>query len=148
MKHLLLFLAALAVSAGSFASHAQSPRALKTEHFDRDPGWEGHNGPTRSGHYFIPTFRTATGGAGKVDRGPVLTPGKNFEWSLLYDPTANGGDGEMRVSLGAESVTLALPPGHKARGVELDRFGLFNSTSGGGIVRIYLDDLQYTASKP
>ena len=30
----------------------------------------------------------------------------------------------------------------------LDRFGLFNSTTGGGIVKSYLDDLEYTAGKP
>ena len=47
---------------------------------------------------------------GKVDRGPVLLPGKVFDWSLIYDP-ANDGQGEMRVTLGTESVTLALKPG-------------------------------------
>ncbi|MEA3208825.1 MAG: hypothetical protein QOE70_1882 [Chthoniobacter sp.] len=105
-------------------------------------------GPTRIGHYFIPAFATAKGTKGKVDQGPVLTPGKVFDWSLLYDPAANDGKGEMRVTLGTESVTLALKPGQKAQGASLDRFGLFTTNIGGQMVKIYLDDLEYTAGKP
>jgi len=71
----------------------------------------------------------------------VLAVGKVFDWSLVYDPAANDGRGEMRVTLGTESVTLALKPGQKAEGATLDRFGLFNSTAGGQMVKIYLDDL-------
>ena len=103
-------------------------------------------GPTRVGHYFIPAFATAGGTKGKVDQGPVLTPGKLFEWSLVYDPAANGGNGEMRVTLGTDTVTLALKPGQKAQGASLDRFGLFTSTAGGQMVKIFVDDLSYTAS--
>lgn len=102
-------------------------------------------GPTRIGHYFIPAFTTAKGTKGKVEHGPVLTPGKLFDWSLLYDPAANGGHGELRVTLGKESVTLGLKPGQKAAGASLDRFGLFTSQAGGQMVKIFLDDLQYTA---
>ena len=75
----------------------------------------------------------------------MLTPGKAFDWSLVYDPTADGGNGAVRVTLGAESVTLTLKPGQKAEGASLDRFGLFNATIGGQMVKIYLDDLTYTA---
>jgi len=102
-------------------------------------------GPTRVGHYFLPKFATAKGMEGKVDQGPVLTPGKVFAWSLVYDPAANGGQGEMRVTLGKETVRLGLKPGQKAQGASLDRFGLFTSTAGGQLVRIFLDDLEYTA---
>ncbi len=103
-------------------------------------------GPTRIGHYFIPAYATAQGSKGKVEKGPVLTPGKLFDWSLIYDPAANGGQGEMRVTLGTQSVTLALKRGQKAKGAQLDRFGLFTSTAGGQMVKIYLDDLSYTAA--
>jgi hypothetical protein len=103
-------------------------------------------GPTRVGHYFIPVFADASGTRIKVEQGPVLTPGKNFEWSLNYDPKANGGNGEIRVTLGEKSVTLALRPGQKAHGANLDRFGVFNSTIGGQMVKLYLDDLTYTAA--
>ena len=118
---------------------------------DKEPAEAGHfigihiGGPTRIGHYFIPTFTTAKGTRGRVKQGPVLVPGKAFDWSLVYDPAANAGNGAMRVTLGAESVTLALKPGQKAEGARLDRFGLFNATAGGQMVKIYLDDLTYTA---
>lgn len=104
-------------------------------------------GPTRIGHYFIPVLVTAKGTTRKVEQGPVLTPGKVFDWSLIYDPAANGGNGGMRVTLGKESVTLALKPGQKTQGANLDRFGLFTSTAGGQMVKIYFDDLKYTASR-
>jgi hypothetical protein len=64
---------------------------------------------------------------------------------LVYDPAAQDGNGEMRVTLGSESVTLALKPGQKAQGASLDRFGLFTSIAGGQMVKIYLDDLTYSA---
>ncbi|OYW31652.1 MAG: hypothetical protein B7Z47_00415 [Chthoniobacter sp. 12-60-6] len=92
-------------------------------------------GPTRIGHYFIPQFATANGTKGKVDQGPVLTPGKLFDWPLVYDPNANDGDGELRVTLGTEFVTLALKPGQKKQGAILARFGLFTSQAGGQMER-------------
>jgi hypothetical protein len=45
-------------------------------------------------------------------------------------------------------VTLPLKKGLKAQGASFDRFGLFTSNIGGQIVRIYLDDLKYTAARP
>jgi hypothetical protein len=67
---------------------------------------------------------------------------------MVYDPAANSGQGELRVTLGKESATLALKKGVKAESARFDRFGLFNSTIGGQLVRIYLDDLKYTATRP
>lgn len=101
-------------------------------------------GPTRVGHYFIPVLATANGEKNRVKHGPVIKPGKKYDWSFDYDPAGNGGNGEMRVTLGAESVTLDLKPGRKTQGASLDRFGLFTSTTGGQMVKIYLDDLKYT----
>jgi WD40 repeat protein len=103
-------------------------------------------GPTRIGHYFNPSFAFANGARGKLDRGPILTPAKVFDWSLVYDPAANDGHGEMRVTLGKESVMLPLKPGQKNAPAKFDRFGLFTSTAGGQMVKIYLDDLKYTAA--
>ena len=105
-------------------------------------------GPTRIGHYFIPVFATAKGGKGKVEKGPVLLIGKQCPWSLIYDPTANSGYGEITVTLGDDTVTLPLKPGQKAQGATLDRFGMFTSTAGGQMVKIFLDDLKYTAAHP
>jgi hypothetical protein len=101
-------------------------------------------GPTRVGHYFIPVLTTAKGEKSVVKRGPVIKIGKPFNWSLVYDPAANAGNGEMRVTLGTETVTLPLRPDQKNQGASLDRFGLFTSTTGGQMLKIYLDDLRYT----
>ena len=138
------------MSLGWFNSASKDNSAAKDqEHGDAENFVGIHvGGPTRIGHYFIPQFATAKGTLGKVDHGPVLMPGKVLDWSLVYDPAANGGHGELRVTLGQESVTLALKPGQKAQGASLDRFGLFTSTTGGQMVKIFLDDLQYTAGKP
>jgi hypothetical protein len=103
-------------------------------------------GPTRVGHYFAPRLATAKGLGGKVEKGPVLLPGKPYPFTLAYDPAGNNGNGEMRLTLDDESVMLPLKPGVKAQGARLDRFGLFTSTAGGQLVRIYLDDLKYTSS--
>jgi hypothetical protein len=105
-------------------------------------------GPTRIGHYFQPSFTSAKGTRGQPKKGPVLTPGKVFEWSLVYDPTANGGQGAIQVTLGKETVTFPLKKGLKAEGGRFDRFGLFTSNIGGQLVRIYFDDLKYTAGRP
>jgi hypothetical protein len=103
-------------------------------------------GPTRVGHYFAPWLATAKGIGGKVEKAPVLVPNKPYRFTLAYDPAGNSGNGEVRVTLGDESATLPVKPGVKAQGARLDRFGLFTSTAGGQLVRIYLDDLKYTSA--
>jgi hypothetical protein len=105
-------------------------------------------GPTRIGHYFQPVCAAAKGARGKTDQGPVLVPGKVCEWSLVYDPAAESRRGAIRVTLANESVTLHLKPGFKDQGASFDRFGLLTSHTGGGLVRIFLDDLDYTAGRP
>jgi hypothetical protein len=103
-------------------------------------------GPTRVGHYFIPQLATATASIGKVDEGPIIVPGQAYEWSLVYDPEAAGGRGAITTTLGDKTATLELKPGQKAEGAELDRFGLFTTDTGGQMVKIYLDDLNYSAA--
>ena len=121
---------------------------------DAPPVQAGHflgvhvGGPTRVGHYFHPALATAKGTKSQAAVGPVLTPGKVHEWSLVYDPAAEGGNGAITVTLDKESVTLPLKKGLKAQGARFDRFGVFTSNIGGQIVRIYLDDLKYTAARP
>lgn len=103
-------------------------------------------GPTRVGHYFSPTVSTGdTRRRGISKDGPLLTPNRTFDWSLIYNPAANGGNGEMRVTLGTESVTLVFKRGVKTDRARLDRFGIFTSPIGGQMVRIFFDDLTYTA---
>ncbi len=105
-------------------------------------------GPTRVAHYFQPAYATAKATKGQAKAGPVLEPGKAYDWSLVYDPAAEGGQGSIRVTLGDESVALVLTKGIKTQGACFDRFGLFTSTIGGQVVQIFVDDLKYTAAQP
>jgi hypothetical protein len=117
-------------------------------------------GPTRVGHYFVPAYlATQTKKPEKGDKktppslaiergtGPVLVPQKQFDWKLAYDPAAEGGNGGITVTLGDATVTLPLKPGDKEKGATLNRFGLFTTHRGGSYVKIYFDDLKYTAAK-
>ena len=105
-------------------------------------------GPTRVGHYFLPTCVTIAGGRAEPKSGPVLKQGKVYEWTFVYDPATNDGHGQLRVTLGSESVILDLGAGQKPENVLFDRFGLFGIGTGGGQVKVYFDDLTYSAAKP
>jgi hypothetical protein len=116
------------------------------------------DGPTRVGYYFLPAyapaketpiqFRGHEGHAVNVAvearTGPLFVPEKLYNWTLLYDPQANGGKGAIRLTLGDESVTLNLKDSDQARNGHFDRFGLFTNHIGGSFVKVYLDDLKYT----
>jgi hypothetical protein len=102
-------------------------------------------GPTRVGHYFSPGYTTANGTRGRAEGAPVIIPGRTYDWSLKYDPKADGGAGAIRVTLDGKSVTLALKPGSKSEGARFDHFGLMTANPGGQMVKIYFDDLKYTA---
>lgn len=104
-------------------------------------------GPTRVGHYFLPQCATALGNLNKVKRGPVLVPGKPHDWKLVYDPAGNDGNGEMRVTLDDETVSLDIAARHRREGAAMDRFGMVSMSPGGSMVKIYFDDLSYTAGK-
>jgi hypothetical protein len=105
-------------------------------------------GPSRIGHYFRPTYATAKGSKGDPRNGPVLIPdGKPHSWKLSYDPGANGGQGSLHLALDKETISLDLKPGHKAEGAKLDRFGVFTIRAGGSHVKVYFDDLEYTAAR-
>ena len=102
-------------------------------------------GPTRVGHYFAPVVAASAGLIGKLEKAPVLVPGKESrEWSIEYDPNGNGGNGAVTVRLDGESATLNLKPA-KDRRATFDRFGVFTPKLGGQMVKLYLDDLTYTA---
>jgi hypothetical protein len=106
-------------------------------------------GPSRVGHYFRLRYGTAGGGAGDSQAGPVIRPdGEPHEWTLLYDPSANGGNGRIRATLDGAPVSLDLEPEHRAQGAAFDRFGLFTMRRGGHHMTIYFDDLTYTAAGP
>jgi hypothetical protein len=105
-------------------------------------------GPTRVGHYFQPVVTTADGVREMADGGPVMSQGKRQKWSIIYDPAADDGLGAIRVTLDNESFALHLKKGLKSRGAHFDRFGLFTATSGGQMVKFYIDDIKYTVAAP
>ena len=117
-------------------------------------------GPTRVGHYFTPAYATTqTKKHERGDRehppnisverkqGPLLVPQKVFQWKLIYDPAANDGNGAIEATLGDESVTLPLKDGDKERNATFDRFGLFTTHIGGSYLKVYLDNVSYTARR-
>jgi hypothetical protein len=117
-------------------------------------------GPTRVGHYFVPTYAAARKAPVELadgrehpkrisiesSTGPVLVPEKVFDWKLVYDPDGNDGNGVIEVTLGKDSVTLPLKGNDKKIGATFDRFGLFTSHIGGSYVQIYFDDMAYTTA--
>jgi hypothetical protein len=105
-------------------------------------------GPTRVGHYFMPVFTVNEKLRGTAPKAPLLQAGKTCDWFLIYDPAANNGDGAITATLADESITLNLKPGQKAKAKDarLDHFGMFSLAAGGQMVKIYLDDISYTAA--
>lgn len=123
---------------------------FSSAHQDKSPHVAGDfvgiavGGPTRIGHCFRPSLTTGKGTRLQLEQAPVLKPGRSYDWTLVYDPAGNNNLGEMKVTLGNESVTLPFKQGRKKDGATFDRFGLFTSQAGGQMVRIFLDDLSYT----
>ncbi len=105
-------------------------------------------GPTRVGHFFLPAYTVNEQVRGLPDHGPILRPARVYDWSIDYDPAANDGLGAITATLGNESTTLTLKPGQKkkAKDAVLDHFGMFATGPGGQIVKLYLDNLEYTAA--
>ncbi len=71
-----------------------------------------------------------------------FTLGKPHAWSITYHPEANGGAGEVVVTLDNQTSVCRLEPGHRADGALFNRFGLLNvvkSVDGGG--EVWLDDV-------
>ena len=102
-------------------------------------------GPTRVGHYFRPFFATSDGIRASSKSGPILLPdSKPHQWTLLYDPAANSGDGAITVTLDDKTETMNLSRGAKAEGATLNHFGLFSGHNGGSKVKIWMDDVEYS----
>jgi hypothetical protein len=129
---------------GWFRASNDDPPANRTNFVGVQVG-----GPTRVGHYFAPAFANGPQPHRLQHPAPLLKPGQPYDWQLVYDPEANAGAGSIRVTLGGKSATLDLKPGDKTAGDghPLDHFGLFSIYPGGQIVRLFIDDVKYTAAK-
>lgn len=104
-------------------------------------------GPTRVG-YYLQAQCTPTRELNLLRRGPVFLPGTGpRRVRFAYDP-AGGGSGRITAALDGEEFRVDLTPRQRAAGATFDRFGLTNVRRGGKYVRIYFDDLEYTARRP
>ena len=104
-------------------------------------------GPSRIGHYFRPRCATKAGTVTDPKKGPLLLQdGKSRNWKLEYDPAENDGQGRIQWMIGDQRGELLLPASQRAEGAEFNRFGLSSVRVGGNQLKIYIDDLQYTAT--
>ena len=107
-------------------------------------------GPSSEAFFFYPVFRahgqdgvTAGWDGGKAPR--IYPDRKVHDWFLRYDPAGANGNGQITVGLDDKTCSLDLTPGHKAGGATFDRFGICTPWIDGNSVRVYFDDISYTA---
>src|SRR6185503_12580044 len=107
-------------------------------------------GPNADGFYLYPTYGVdqegvrASGGRGTPTPPYIYPDGEPRDWTLDYNPAANGGTGGITVTLDGQAVTLNLDPGHKDIGAHFNRFGIITTHIDGSGQTIYFDDLTYT----
>jgi len=98
--------------------------------------------------YYFSGFCNAKGGISASGRGPVFVPnGRQRQFTFEYDPKANDGVGRITYTLDGQTVSFDLTPEMRRSGATFDRFGMANVRRGGNSVRVYLDDLTYTARR-
>lgn len=107
-------------------------------------------GPSSEGFYLYPTYGVdqegmrASGGRG-TPRPPYIYPdGQSRHWTLVYDPSDNGGAGAIVVTLDGQTVTLDIDPAHRQIGATFNRFGIITTHIDGSGQTVYFDDLTYT----
>jgi hypothetical protein len=74
--------------------------------------------------------------------------GQAYEWSLEYDPKADGGQGEIRATFGGETAVCHFGPGHRGDGAAFNRFGLLTVMKhAAGAGEVWLDDVAVNGEK-
>ncbi|MHB1456013.1 MAG: hypothetical protein ACYC0V_03760, partial [Armatimonadota bacterium] len=104
-------------------------------------------GPSREGFFFYPFYRghTSDPAPGYPEDPPHILPdGSVHDWTLIYDPDAAQGNGQITVTLDGKSTARNLAPGVKVSGAVFDRFGIVTTWIDGNAQVIYFDDLEYT----
>jgi hypothetical protein len=103
-------------------------------------------GPSNEGFYFYPFCRTSTGDARipRMQDCPKIYPdSKAHTWSLKYVPPGN-----VTVTLDNHLCHLTLPIEAEELATSFDRFGICTTWIDGNAVTMYLDDIEYTCSRP
>jgi hypothetical protein len=107
-------------------------------------------GPSSEGFYLYPTYGLdqegvrPNGGRGTPTPPAIYPNGDSHRWTLDYDPNANGGNGQIVVTLDGKAVALNLDAGHKQIGAHFNRFGIITTHIDGNGQTVYFDDLTYT----
>jgi hypothetical protein len=100
-----------------------------------------------AGRIVAPLYGTSKGNQREKGAFLIFEPGRQYDWSMEYDPMAAEGRGSITFTLGNQSVTLPLRDGDKAVGAMLNRFGIFNlQWANSKWCEVYLDDLSYTVA--
>ncbi len=119
-------------------------------------GWPLHNfvgvyfdSYSKTGRLFQPMYGTSEGTKERIGQQANFRPdGTQYDWTLEYDPAGAGGRGEIRFTMGDQTVTAALQPGDKERGATFDRFGLCNMQwANSKWCEVYFDDMSYTVER-
>lgn len=101
-------------------------------------------GPSRVGQYFRAATWNSKGIGVLQSTGPLIpADSKPRRWSLRYSPQ---GRGRVTVTLDEQSTSLELPEGMREQGAIFDHFGFFNFQPDGHYVRVFVDDLEFSAS--
>ena len=130
------------------ADHSMKSNPSQNETIPSDFLGINIEGPSSEGFFFYPLYRPHTTGGGKAlghngGKSPRIKPdAKSHDWALTYDPEGNG---RITVTLGEQSCTMELEPGHKTTGATFNRFGICTTWVDGNSVTAYFDDLTYTA---
>ena len=97
--------------------------------------------------YGTRNHRTGGGGAFEGERyqttktPPFQAGAAVHQWSLDYDPAGADGNGLLALRIDNRRYEVALPPGHRADGATLNRFGIWNVQTPGAQLELYVDDL-------
>ncbi len=135
---------------------SQKENKRKPEHEAAQTDWLGImiEGPSRVGHYFRAAYSTKTGerhaptGEGTRVERPVIRPSTTtHDWSITYDPRGANNRGRITVALDQTTHHLDLKPNHRRDGATFDRFGVFNTQTGGHHVEVYLDNIKYSKAQ-
>lgn len=107
-------------------------------------------GPSAEGFFVYPVLRgSGDTGTPNIRECPRIYPdGAAHDFAFTYDPAANGGLGEVTLTLDGQFIQWSLPEGFRAAGASFDRLGFVSPWIDGNGQRVYLDDLHYTTKKP
>lgn len=98
-------------------------------------------GPTRVGHYFAPIFAASNAQRRHVEKSAVVTPGEPHTFAIDYDPSKR----QLSTTLDGVVTTLIIRPEDQQAGAIFNRFGFRSVQTGGMQVKLWIDDLTYTA---